>query len=57
MIACDGLWDVITDDDVSAQVVECLDNGKSASETAECLINTAMEKCTTDNVSVIVVIF
>jgi len=52
VIACDGLFDVATDDKV-AELVTPIEDGQEASEA---LVKYALEKETRDNVSVIVVV-
>lgn len=53
IIACDGLWDVVTDDEVAALIKENKD--KTPQELSDLLVKTALEKGTTDNLSIIVV--
>lgn len=53
IIACDGLWDVIDDQ----QACEKIKDIKDANEAAKTLVRLALEVGTTDNVTVMVVIF
>lgn len=53
VVACDGLWDVMTDEDVGEVVREA----KNAEDAATLLKNTALALGSIDNVSVVVVLF
>jgi protein phosphatase PTC1 len=51
ILACDGVWDVIEDD----EAVELVSKFEKAQEAAKHLLVTALKKGSTDNISVIVV--
>lgn len=51
IVACDGLWDVMTDQ----KACELIRGEKDASKAAQMLVDAAMAKHTTDNVTVMVV--
>ncbi|OMH81099.1 Protein phosphatase 2C-like protein [Zancudomyces culisetae] len=51
ILACDGLWDVCTDE----QAVEIARNSESAELASSALLNFAMDNLSTDNISIIVV--
>lgn len=51
ILACDGLWDIIEDQDAC----ELIKNIKDPNEAAKCLVKYALEHGTTDNVTVMVV--
>jgi len=53
ILACDGIWDVITDQDA----VNLLKNEDTAQKMAEKLLKKALSKGSTDNISLIVIIF
>lgn len=53
IIACDGLWDVINDQ----EACEMIQGIKDANEAAKTLVRHALENGTTDNVTVMVVLF
>lgn len=53
IIACDGLWDVIEDQEACDSIKDIDD----ANEAAKKLVRLALEKGTTDNVTVMVIIF
>lgn len=55
VLACDGLWDFVKEDDVVGVARLAFDRGLGAGEVAELLVRTAMERGSTDNVSVVVV--
>ncbi|KAH3679611.1 hypothetical protein WICMUC_000843 [Wickerhamomyces mucosus] len=52
IIACDGLWDVISDQ----QACELIKNIKDANVAAKVLVKHALSKLTTDNVTVMVIL-
>jgi len=52
ILACDGLWDVISDQ----EAVDLISSESSAISMSEKLLNQALRKGTTDNVSIMVVI-
>lgn len=54
VIACDGLWDVLTDQQACELALTGADNGLTCLRTAVDLVNEALRRGTTDNVSVIV---
>jgi len=54
LLACDGLWDVCTHDEVAQIVHEQFAAGKSSSEIASFLCTEAIRKRSEDNVTVIV---
>lgn len=51
ILACDGLWDVVSDDE-AVMVIRDMDNSRAMAQT---LVDLAMAKGTTDNVTVMVV--
>ncbi|SCU85106.1 LANO_0C03356g1_1 [Lachancea nothofagi CBS 11611] len=53
IIACDGLWDVVEDQEACDMIKKIGD----ANEAAKTLVRMALEKGTTDNVTVMVVVF
>jgi protein phosphatase PTC1 len=55
IIACDGLWDVVTDQQ-AVQALELLHDERDAVEMAKVLVDMAIQRGTTDNVSVMVVL-
>jgi protein phosphatase 2C family protein 2/3 len=57
IMACDGLWDVLTAEDVFIAVEKCKERGCSPVETAQLLVNLAYQNGSTDNVTVIVIFF
>jgi len=52
-LACDGIWDVLTDQDA----VDLIKDETSAQAMCEKLLKTALSKGSTDNISVMVLIF
>jgi len=56
VIACDGLFDVCSDDEVADMVSAGISRGHSANKTAEALCRVAIEKGTKDNVTVMVIV-
>jgi protein phosphatase PTC1 len=56
IIACDGLWDVVSDQEAVNFVNEQLDNGVDFSNIAPQLLETALAKGSTDNVTIMVVL-
>jgi len=55
VLACDGLWDVMTHKEVAELTHKTFNEGKTPSEVARHLVRTALNKKTEDNVTVIVV--
>ena len=55
VLACDGLWDVLTAEKAASIAHGALRAGRSVREAAIELVNRAMERGTLDNVSAIVV--
>lgn len=55
ILACDGVWDVITSAEAVDYVYDCIGAEDTASEAAEALVNRALAKGSTDNVSCIIV--
>jgi len=53
LLACDGLWDVCTHDEVAKIVHEQFTSGKNPEEIASFLCNEALRKRSEDNVTVI----
>jgi protein phosphatase PTC1 len=53
LIACDGLWDVVQDQ----EAIDLVTNNVSAKEMADTLVNEALKKGSTDNISVMAVRF
>jgi protein phosphatase PTC1 len=54
IIACDGLWDVVSDDEATKVVLENADNPSVA---AEKLKKAALDNLSMDNISVMVIKF
>jgi len=57
VLACDGLWDVLSHNEVAESVVRGVNNGKNSQQISEELVNIALEKYTEDNVTVVTVLF
>ncbi|KAI3403006.2 MgPP2CL-1 [Candida oxycetoniae] len=57
IIACDGLWDVLSDSKACKYVKECFSRGYSVQNTAKKLCQLAIDNSTTDNVTVMIVQF
>lgn len=55
ILACDGLWDVLTNEEAVDFVYACIEAEETALEAAKSLVFHALRKGTTDNVSCIVV--
>jgi serine/threonine protein phosphatase PrpC len=56
IVACDGLWDVLTDDEAVQAVYDyCHDDCTKQATAADHLVSLALQKGTTDNVTVVVV--
>ena len=55
VLACDGLYDVATTDEVGAAIKEMHDKGESPENMAKRLVQTAIQRGSSDNVSVIVI--
>jgi serine/threonine protein phosphatase PrpC len=55
LLACDGLWDVLTPQKAASIAHGVLKSGRTVREAAIELVNRAMERGTLDNVSAIVV--
>ena len=55
VLACDGLWDVMTHDEVAKLVMQKVQERKNPQQLAKLLVDTALAKGSTDNVSVIVI--
>jgi len=54
-VACDGLWDVMNDQEVADVVSKQRTEGKNAEDVAKFLVDLAKEKGSKDNISVIVI--
>jgi len=57
VLACDGLWDVVSHKRAAEIVDKVRRKGRSAQEACEALITESLDRETTDNVSVVVVFF
>jgi len=55
ILACDGIWDVMSNDQAGQFVVEALVSGMSLPGTADALLRECIQKGSTDNLSVIIV--
>jgi serine/threonine protein phosphatase PrpC len=56
IVACDGLWDVLTDDEAVQAVYDyCHEDCTKQATAADHLVSLALQKGTTDNVTVVVV--
>jgi len=53
ILACDGIWDVCTDD----EAVELIENVADPQEASEILLKHALDNFSTDNLSVLIVRF
>lgn len=54
IVACDGLWDVLTNEKACVIVQKVLQTGGTAKEAARLLVSRAVKRGTLDNVSVVV---
>lgn len=57
ILACDGLWDVVTDLEAVNLVHQWMREGKDKQSVAEALLEEAKEHGSTDNITVLVVFF
>jgi len=57
LLACDGLWDVCTNETAVAMVSRCLNKGKRAQKICEDLVKFAINEGSTDNVTALLVVF
>jgi len=57
IVACDGLWDEMTDEEAVKLVREKYYNNKAEEKAADALVKCALERGTRDNVTVMVVFF
>jgi len=57
VLACDGLWDVLSHAEVGERVIKEISLGKNSQQISELLVTTALEKYSEDNVTVITVLF
>lgn len=57
ILACDGLWDVMSHAQAAAFVGQLIKEGKGAKAIAAALVSEALRKKTEDNVTVIIVLF
>lgn len=57
VLACDGLWDFVSEKDVIDTASRAFDQGLSAHDVARVLVKEAIQHNSTDNVSVMVVLF
>ena len=55
VIACDGLWDVMTAEEVSSFVLENYKNGREVNNIAEALVKKALARHPNDNVTALVI--
>lgn len=55
VLACDGLWDVVTHAEASEFILTGLERGDSLQEITSAIVGEALRKGSTDNISVIVV--
>lgn len=55
IIACDGLFDVLSDEEASSLVLACTGSTERKSHAATTMVEAALERGTTDNVSALVV--
>lgn len=55
IIACDGVWDVLSDSKACRFVSECFKKGNGVQETAKKLCQLAIDNSTTDNVTVMII--
>lgn len=57
ILACDGLWDVITDDSAVKIVTSNFAQGLDAQAVSKELVQTALKRGSTDNISVMIIRF
>lgn len=57
IIASDGLWDVISGEEVVGRIKKSFGEGKSATETAEQLCDLALKLGSSDNVTIVIIQF
>jgi len=57
IVACDGIWDVMTNEQAVSFVLRCARSGNSPAEIAEKLIDLCLKRGSTDNMSAIIVLF
>ncbi|CAK9436900.1 uncharacterized protein LODBEIA_P14220 [Lodderomyces beijingensis] len=57
IIACDGLWDVLSDAKACKYVAQCFSKGLGVQETSKKLCQLAIDNSTTDNVTVMIIQF
>lgn len=57
ILACDGLWDFVDEASAVRLAQECFDRGFDSNEVAQALVQEALAKKSTDNISVMVVQF
>jgi len=55
ILACDGLWDVLTHEEAAALCHKSFESGLPANDAAKALVTAALQRRTEDNVTVIVV--
>lgn len=57
IVACDGIWDVMTNEQAVSFVLRCARSGNSPAEIAEKLIDLCLKRGSTDNMSAIIILF
>lgn len=57
IVACDGIWDVMTNEQAVSFVLRSARSGNSPAEIAEKLIDLCLKRGSTDNMSAIIVLF
>ncbi len=57
VLACDGLWDVLTQDQVFMEIRQCRNLNKTATEMAQFLVKLSLDLGSRDNITVIVLLF
>lgn len=55
IMACDGVWDVLTENDAGAMVADALSMGCDATSAARILVQAAFDKGSKDNISAVIV--
>lgn len=56
ILACDGLWDVVTDEEAVDMAAHILQNGQTPEDAAKRLRNVAYGRNSTDNITVLIVL-
>jgi serine/threonine protein phosphatase PrpC len=57
VMACDGLWDVISNDECIAKVTDALEKDQSGQYISRMLVDEALQRGSTDNITCMVILF